>query len=99
MLLFSCNRDDEDANLPTIETKKITLYGSASINTGGYIKDDGGNEIISYGVCWGIEESPTFEDNFKEDNYNENGHFHITIDGLSLATKYYLRAFATNANI
>lgn len=69
-----------------------------SFNIDGSIIATGGTQIISYGHCWSTSPEPTVSDN-KTDlgNKSEIGTFTSTVSGLNVATTYYVRAYATNA--
>ncbi len=95
----ACNEDIDIANdreLPVAVTLEITDITETSAKSGGVIESDGGLIIRSKGVCWGTSENPTVDDNVTK-NGAGNGAFESHISGLTPNTKYYLRAYATNA--
>ena len=60
------------------------------------ISDDGGAPITARGICWGTATAPTIN-NDKTVDGTGRGLFNSTISGLSPATTYYARAYATNS--
>lgn len=97
--LLSCKDEIEipiaNLEIGTISASEITIN---SAKCGGNIPDiTGGLPILSRGVCWGINENPTINDNgyFSIDGEG-TGQFTSLIQGLNANTKYYYRAYATN---
>ncbi len=82
---------------PTVETASIENIESNSAIGGGIIKDDGGEEIYSKGICWSTQENPTIADN-KIDNGKGSSDFTNQITNLSPGTTYHVRAYAANSN-
>ncbi|HBE40447.1 MAG TPA: hypothetical protein DDW27_04465 [Bacteroidales bacterium] len=98
LALFSMSLSCENAGsskLPELETESITGVTSTSAISGGKIKLDGGSDIISKGVCWGIEAGPTIKDFHTEDG-SGNGDFISTMTNLNPDTEYRVRAYAVN---
>jgi len=91
IVLSACKKPD----LPELTTTTPTEVTGTSVKTGGNITSDGGADITSRGVCWGITPNPTTA-NSKVESGSGSGSFTATITGLSSATKYYVRAYATN---
>ena len=60
------------------------------------VTSDGGSTVTKRGVCWSTSRNPTVS------NYTTNGSgtgtFTSYITGLKKSTRYYVRAYATNAN-
>jgi len=81
----------------TIVVNNITLTTASS---GGIITNNGGDRIITRGVCWGTNQNPSISDNIIEENllYNRNDSSFISnITGLKANTTYYVRAYATKS--
>jgi len=85
------------ANSPTLTTKTITAITSISAASGGIILNDGGTPVLAYGVCWATATGPTLVDSFTTDGAGI-GSFSSSITGLTTATIYYVRAYATTIN-
>lgn len=84
-----------DALLPTLVTTDVSEITTSSAISGGQITANGGIPIISRGVAWSTNPNPTLDDNFTVDGTG-TGFFTSFLEELSFATKYYLRAYATN---
>ncbi|MFZ4548931.1 MAG: hypothetical protein ACOYN4_15890 [Bacteroidales bacterium] len=82
--------------MPVLTTSSITELTQYSAVSGGEISSDGGSEIITRGICWDTEPSPTILDHLTF-NGSETGAYTSHIDGLLSNTKYYLRAYASNS--
>jgi Concanavalin A-like lectin/glucanases superfamily/The GLUG motif len=81
---------------PTVSTTIATSITHNTVTTGGDITDDGGSELTVGGVCWSTNPNPTVSDSFSTDGSGE-GVFISNIDGISAATTYHYRAYATNS--
>lgn len=81
------------ATLSTTAATEITTTGA---KTGGNITDDGQLAVTARGVAWGTAPNPTVEGTHTTDGTGK-GEFTSTLTGLVDATKYYVRAYATNA--
>lgn len=84
-----------DYALPTVITATVSFVGHDNAVCGGEVTDDGGNEVTARGLCWGQQPNPTLNDNHSVDSCG-TGIFTTHITGLTLNTKYYVRAYATN---
>jgi hypothetical protein len=82
--------------LPVLTTSPSSSVTSNSVVSGGDITSDGGGEITLRGICYATTTSPTISNNILT-NGSGIGTYSVSITGLSSATKYYLRAFATNS--
>ncbi len=83
--------------MPAITTKEATEVMSNSATVAGKITDDGGRPVLVRGICYGTSQSPDISGNHTEDG-SGTGDFGHNITGLSSATTYYARAYATNRN-
>jgi len=63
---------------------------------GGEVISDGGATVITRGVCFGTQVNPTTS-NGTVTAGSGIGPFNLNITGLSPATRYYIRAYATNS--
>lgn len=82
--------------LPELSTYNISGITINSAVSGGVITSDGGAEIISRGICWSPEQEPVIAGSFTSDGSGQ-GSFISNLVDLTPATKYYVRAYATNA--
>lgn len=79
-----------------VSTISLTAVKAFSASAGGYISSDGGSAITDRGICYSTNASPTVSDNHVS-NGGGVGSFSVNLTGLLSATKYYVRAYATNA--
>ena len=84
-------------NSTSVSTITATNVTSNSAISGGTISSDGGNTIISKGVCWSITINPTINDSHTNEGSGANN-FTSTISNLAPGTNYYYRAYITNSN-
>lgn len=88
--------DDVVVEVPVVATIDVTEITEISAVAGGEITSDGGAEVYSRGICWGVNPGPTLDDDFTT-NGSGLGEFTCNIVNLTPNTKYYVRAFATNS--
>jgi hypothetical protein len=82
--------------LPTISTDSVTAKTSTSAMSGGIITSDGGSAVTARGVCWATTSNPTTA-NSKTTEGSGIGTFTSSLTGLTAATTYYVRSYATNS--
>jgi hypothetical protein len=82
--------------LPTISTQSTSTITSFSAVSGLNFTSDGGATISSKGVCYSTSANPTTANSKVLGLGTTLGIQSLTISGLSPATTYYVRAFATN---
>ncbi len=80
---------------PTVRLQSADAIAENSITCASYVISDGGSPVIARGVCWDTNENPTISINKTIDG-SGTGSFISSITGLTFATKYYIRAYATN---
>jgi len=80
---------------PTVVTLEVECIRKESIESGGEVTDDGGMPVTDRGVCWATTPGPTTADNVILSG-GGLGAFNLSIEGLTMNTTYYIRAFATN---
>jgi hypothetical protein len=87
------------AGRPNLTTAPVTNITTTTATSGGNITSDGGAAITIRGIVWSTLQDPTLEVNegFTEDG-DGIGEFESLLTSLSLNTKYYVRAYATNSN-
>lgn len=78
---------------PVISINPIGLLTETTVVVSANLLNTGGDTVTEYGFCWGTSINPTTSGT----HYNVSpGSFSYTIGGLSDATSYYVRAYATN---
>ena len=82
-------------DLPEVTTVEPTEIATTSAKTGGNVTSDGGGEVTAKGVCWSTSQNPTLSDSFSTDGIGLGEYLSI-INGLTINTTYYVRAYATN---
>jgi hypothetical protein len=91
ILFVSCKKHEVK-----VMTSQISELTSTSATSGGEITDDGGQNILEYGVCWSTNSNPTIAD-FKTIDGSGKGSFSSYIKDLKHKTTYYLRAYAKHS--
>lgn len=82
--------------VPTLTTTAASAIAITTATAGGSISSDGGSAVTARGVCWNTSTAPTTS-NSKTSDGNGTGTFTSSLAGLVTGTKYYVRAYATNA--
>ena len=82
-------------NLPTLVTSVVSDITPTSATIGGNITDDGGFEITSRGVYWGIK-SDLLNSGTKLELGTGKGIFSTSLIDLEKGITYYYQAFAAN---
>jgi uncharacterized protein (TIGR02145 family) len=95
LIIHSCKKDKTTS--PILITTSVNAITSTSATSGGDITSDGGISVLSRGVCWSTNNTPTIADN-KTLNGTGSGIFESTMTGLSTNTNYFVRAYATNSS-
>ena len=91
------DEDTENAKIPELTTIAPTNILQTYAVSGGSIVSDGGSAITSMGVCWSTYPDPTLSNLYSVDDYGAGLFFPSQIAPLKPNTKYYIRAYATNA--
>ena len=80
---------------PALTTTAATGISSTTATSGGIISTDGGSAVTARGVCWATTQNPTTA-NSKTTDGTGSGTYTSSLTGLTRATTYYIRAYATN---
>ena len=84
---------------PTVSTNNISQITTNFAESGGVIDNDGGFTITAKGVCWSsTTSSPTIALTTKTNNGGNSNDFVSEMAGLTLNTRYWVRAYATNSS-
>ena len=90
-------KDDIIEEQPAVSTLIVSEITSHSAKSGGQVTDDGGSEIVSRGVVWHTQATPSLE-NFAGMTVDGDGIgvYASIMEHLTPNTSYYVRAYATN---
>jgi uncharacterized protein (TIGR02145 family) len=92
-ILTGCKK--EKTTIPILTTATVSNITANTATSGGNIMDEGSSVIISRGVCWSTETSPSIANRKTTDGIGM-GSFSSNLTGLREGTEYYVRAYATN---
>jgi hypothetical protein len=96
VVLGSCTKEMSEIRLePTLSTSQIFGITSDSATVVGFVVASG-DGFAEKGVCYNTSTNPTIDDNkvaYPEESNSAT--FNVILSGLSYATKYYARAYAT----
>jgi hypothetical protein len=95
LVAATCNRDDLKI---VVDTASVTDITATTATSGGYVNSDNNEEIIARGVVWNKAGGPKVDSNdgLTVDGAGLGGYVSY-LTGLEPATKYYVRAYVTNA--
>ena len=82
--------------LPTVTTTAISSITFSTASSGGNVSGNCITGVTARGVCWSTSTNPTVALATKTVNGTGGGSFTSSITGLTRATTYYVRAYATN---
>jgi hypothetical protein len=82
--------------LPTVTTAGVTGISTTSATSGGDVTNDGGAPVTARGICWSTAADPTIANSCTTDGTG-TGVFASSLTGLTPATGYHVRAYATNS--
>lgn len=86
----------QEVNLPSIAKVAITGIDTQGATLQSSVTDKGNSTITACGFCWSTSANPTTE-NETVACETANAAFGAKLSGLKDGTKYYVRAYATNA--
>ena len=81
--------------MPTVTTGEISGITDSTASGSGNVTSDGGAAVTVRGVCWGTSANPSSTDTCTGSGTG-TGVFVTAISGLTPATTYHVRAYATN---
>jgi uncharacterized protein (TIGR02145 family) len=81
--------------VPTLTTADVSSIALTTAVSGGNITADGNADVTAKGICWSLVTAPTISDSKTTDGTG-TGSFISNLTGLTPATTYYVRAYATN---
>jgi len=100
LIFYSCSDDNGagpgDTAVPDVSTTLVNNVTRNSAEGGGTVSSDGGATVTARGVCWTTGTTPTIADDKTVDG-SGTGTFTSSITGLTAATPYVARAYATNS--
>lgn len=82
--------------VPVVITLNAAGITTSSAYCGGEVTSEGNVPVTSRGLCWSMNFNPSLADNVITAG-NGPGLFNASITGLSPATTYHVRAYATNS--
>ena len=82
---------------PSIQTSVADSIKNTAAICGGNVISDGGSPVTIRGICWSTSPKPTVALSTKTVDGSGTGAFTASISGLVKASRYYLRAYATNS--
>ena len=83
--------------LPTLETNEAQDIDALTATIWGNITSNGGSSVIERGVCYGLNENPTYNDSKQIPTVTKgSGEFKVDISNLEAGLVYYARAYAVN---
>ena len=82
---------------PNVTTNTEVTFDHGNVTVGGNVTSAGFGELTERGICYGTTENPTIEGTKMAAAAASTGAFTCTLTGLTTDTKYYARAYATNA--
>jgi uncharacterized protein (TIGR02145 family) len=93
-----CIKDAIEVIAPTVQTTAVSSITTNSAVSGGNVTSDGGATVTARGVVWSATQNPTISSNMGITTATSGtGSFSANLTGLSAGTRYYVRAYATNA--
>lgn len=88
---------DKGVFAPTVSTGLVTDIELITAECGGYVTATGGDSVVRYGICWGVNPNPTTSSTTKVVLNYTTRDFSCTIANLNYSTTYHVRAFAVNS--
>lgn len=96
LLLSTDCKKEERVKLMVLSSAPVTNITPTTAKSGGILTFIGKAEIYTNGVCWNTTGNPSTADTRTVDVIG-NPQFVSRLSGLTAATRYYVRAYATNS--
>ncbi|KIO78613.1 hypothetical protein TH53_02325 [Pedobacter lusitanus] len=84
-------------DVPSLKTMAVTAILTTSAVSGGEVTADNGAPVTARGVIWDTQTDPVVSLTSKTANGTGTGVFASNLTPLTVATQYYVRAYATNS--
>ena len=83
---------------PLVRTLEVNANANSptSFSVKSIVDNDCGMAITERGICWGLNDNPSLDDNYIRHEENGIGEYTCNITGLELNTTYFVRAYAKN---
>jgi uncharacterized protein (TIGR02145 family) len=97
--VFSCKKESDETGTSAIimSTTTVSKISDTSACSGGNITNSGGLAVKARGICWSsVTPNPTTLDSKTTDGTGPGGYV-SNMRNLTANTRYYVRAYATNA--
>ena len=92
VLTYGCQ---DKASRPVVQTKSLTGIKATTVTCWGNVPSDPGSAVTERGACWSTKSNPTTSSS-KATTTAGTGNFSVSVSGLTMGTKYYIRCYATN---
>ncbi len=90
------NAEGNSNGLPTVSTNTyVTRIDATTSECGGNVISEGSSAIAAKGICWGLGQNPSLNQNFTTDGIGA-GSFVSRMTGLTPGATYFARAYASN---
>lgn len=104
LLISGCRKSSDSTTPPPMTMVMVPTLTSASVGAitqttatfGGNVTSENNGPVTAKGVCWGTAHNPTTADS-KTNDGTGTGAYVSNITGLTPATTYFVRAYATNS--
>lgn len=96
LIIVACLTGCKKYTEPLLSTTAVSSITQTTATSGGNVTGDGGATILSRGICWSTNNTPTVTDNKTLDSTG-TGNFVSAITGLTAGKAYNVRAYATNS--
>lgn len=95
--LWQTTVEQPDIDIPVVTTATPTDITQISATVGGEVVSEGKSSLTERGVVWNLSGDPTTSDNKIVEGSTTVDAFSVSMTGLSLATTYYVKAYAINS--